>query len=285
MRQGTVYSDPAIERIALAGWKMVAAPPGLAPDDPLADYLAHAHRYSEGGAGKPIAPHDGRRAITVPSSSRPTAGTPRSSGHARRSTTRCRSRRGWRLVVLDTVHHVGHYQGSVSAEQLDWLDARLRDAADDGDLVVLASHHGPATLDNTYGTPADNAGRRLAQAALEVVHRRGVTPVWLVGHRHVHEITAHPDPAGRTRGVWEVTTSSVVDWPCQSRLVEVARTAGGGAQVRATVMDHATTAWASREDGWIAGLHRELALNDPPDVHRRDRRRGRPEDRNAALGW
>ncbi len=284
MRQGTVYSDARIERIATGSWKMVTAPPGLAPDDPLADYLAGAHRYSEGGQGRAIDADPARRAITR-------AEFAASHGvHAPVATGRSTVdyevalADGWRLVVLDTVHHVGHYQGSVSAGQLDWLDGRLADAHRAGDLVVLASHHGPATLDNVFGTPADNAGRRLAEQALAVVHRHGVVPAWLVGHRHVHEIVAHPDPAGRTRGVWEITTSSVIDWPCQSRLVELARV-GEGAAVRTTVLDHGATDWTARGRGWIAALHRELALNVAVDPARRDRRRGGPGDRNAVLGW
>ena len=30
-----------------------------------------------------------------------------------------------------------------------------------------------------------------------------------------------PDPRRRGHGFWEVTTASVVDWPCQGRIVEL----------------------------------------------------------------
>lgn len=285
MRQGTVYSDDAIERIAVGSRKMIGAPPGLMPSDPLADYLAGAHRYSEGGAALPITADAARRAVGRAEFAAAHRGHGMGSVRGDSLDYDVALADGWRLVVLDTVHHVGHYAGSVSAEQLTWLADRLDESRASGELVVMASHHGPATLDNRYGSPADNAGRRLAADALEVVHRSGIVPVWLVGHRHVHEVVAHRDPAGRTPGVWEVTTSSIIDWPCQSRAVELGRSGERRAAIRSTVLDHGDHVWFDRREGWIASLHRELAMNVANGTGVRRDPRGRREDRNVVLGW
>jgi hypothetical protein len=71
-----------------------------------------------------------------------------------------------------------------------------------------------------------------------------------------------------------VTTGSLVDWPCQARLVEVFRTRDGRLAIGCTMLDH---------DGeGLAGLHRELAGN-APYVGFDGERSGRPLDRNTIL--
>jgi hypothetical protein len=71
-----------------------------------------------------------------------------------------------------------------------------------------------------------------------------------------------------------VTTSSLVDWPCQARLVEIFRTRGRLLAIACTMLDH---------DGQgLAGLHRELAANVPANGFD-SWRPGTPPDRNAIL--
>ena len=97
--------------------------------------------------------------------------------------------------------------------------------------------------------------------------------LWLNGHIHANRITPRSDPAGG-HGFWEVTTSSLVDWPCQARLVELFRTKGGELAIACTMLDH---------DGeGLAGLHRELAGNVPSVGFDSDRS-GSAWDRNAIL--
>ena len=71
------------------------------------------------------------------------------------------------------------------------------------------------------------------------------------------------DPA---RGFWEVTTCAIMDWPCQTRLVELVDT-GGHLSIVCTMVDHdgvlrpdPDLPWDGR---WLAGLHRELAGTEP----------------------
>ena len=71
-----------------------------------------------------------------------------------------------------------------------------------------------------------------------------------------------------------MTTASLVDWPCQARLVEIYRTAAGALAIGCTMLDH--------DGDGLAGLHRELAGNVPLGGFE-SIRAGKTEDRNAIL--
>ena len=103
--------------------------------------------------------------------------------------------------------------------------------------------------------------------------RFGNVVLWLNGHTHYNRITSRQGTRGE-RGFWEVTTGSIVDWPCQARLVEIFKTAEGHLAIGCTMVDH---------DGeGLAGLHRELAANAPYGGFD-SARAGTPGDRNAVL--
>jgi hypothetical protein len=155
-----------------------------------------------------------------------------------------------RIILLDTNHPAGDYQGSIGAAQIAWLEERLVEVAQSGRLAVLASHHGSASLINERG--ADPA-RLLAQALTDSVHRHPCVVAWLVGHRHLHRVTAHPHPSGKGGGFWEITTASIIDWPSQTRAVEIIRHGDGTLELVCTLLDH------QGEPGSLAALHRSLA--------------------------
>jgi len=179
-----------------------------------------------------------------------------------------------RFITLDTVCGRGGADGSIDATQLHWLERRLEEVHSrfrtrDGSVVptrnenryvVVLSHHGYDSLSNPRG-------EQRADELLEVLLRFDNVILWLNGHIHANRITPR-------RTFWEVTTSALVDWPCQSRLVEVYRTAGGDLAIGCTMLDH---------DGeGLAGLHRELAANVPGNGFD-SWRPGEAADRNAIL--
>ena len=151
------------------------------------------------------------------------------------------------LVLLDTNHPHADYQGSVGRFQLIWLDEVLADADREGRLVVLASHHGPDSLVNERGGDPD---RLLAEALLDVVHRHPSVVLWLTGHRHIHRVTPRPGASG---GFWEITTASIIDWPCERRMLDLRRHPGGTVEIVSTVRA------ATTSEGSLAGWHRDLA--------------------------
>ena len=153
-----------------------------------------------------------------------------------------------RFIVLDTACDAGGAGGTIDSAQLDWLESRLAEAPDR--YVVLLSHHGHDSL----STPD----------LLALLVRSPNVVLWLDGHTHINRITPR-------ECVWEVTTGSIVDWPCEARLVELFRTEDGPLAIRCTMLEH---------DGeGLAGLHRDLARQAPLI----EDRTGGPLDRNAVL--
>ena len=91
-------------------------------------------------------------------------------------------------------------------------------------------------------------------------------------------------------GFFEIATASLIDWPQQARLIELADNGDGTLSVFGTVVDTAAPPayqWPTTEPLGLAALSRELAGNDwqsrarpTPGV---DGRRGAVTDRNVEL--
>jgi hypothetical protein len=81
-------------------------------------------------------------------------------------------------------------------------------------------------------------------------------------------------------GFWEINTASHVDWPQQSRIVEVVDNGDRTLSIFGTILDHAApTAWPVNPSAplELAALSRELAANDPQrdaETAARDGKRG-----------
>jgi metallophosphoesterase (TIGR03767 family) len=185
-----------------------------------------------------------------------------------------------RFVVLDTVCTAGGADGCIDEDQVRWLERRLQEARDRP--VVITSHH---TLD-TMGNQRRAGGSRYIDAGelIELVHAAGNVVLWLNGHIHANAIRPRPDPRGNGRGFWEVTTSSLVDWPCQARLVELFEAGDGLLAIACTMVDHdgPTDSAGAIEPEQMAALHRELAGNAPIAGFNAGRE-GSPLDRNVIL--
>ena len=184
------------------------------------------------------------------------------------------------FLVLDTVDEHGGWQGSLDAQQFAWLAVELAAADRDRRLVVLASHHPLHTLVNDTTVPG--AGRRvLAAEVAELLAAHRSVVLWLNGHTHATAARAHGS-------WWELTAPSLIDWPQQSRIVEVLR-GEGTLTVAATMLDHAgPTPWPGTIGDVVelAGLSRELAANDwqwHHHDHHEHPRAGTPRDRNVLL--
>lgn len=168
-----------------------------------------------------------------------------------------------RLIALDTVNPHGGWQGSIDDEQLAWLRAELEAARHR--YVVIASHHPSPTLTNDWapdGAPRRVLGEELVATLL--AHRNVIA--WIAGHIHAHAALRHGDATG---GFWEVTTSSLIDWPQQGRILEFLRVQDAGTPeiaIVSTVVDHAgSPSWdagALDDPANLASISRALAAND-----------------------
>ncbi|HEV7191763.1 MAG TPA: TIGR03767 family metallophosphoesterase [Jatrophihabitantaceae bacterium] len=288
--QGTVPGSAALAAVAVGATKAVGLPAhwtddaiialvaGLARCDPAALEALGAART------RPVTPDPARRIITrdqfVEAHFHDRA-RPKGHGFAADGRAYYRHDHGdCTVLVMDTVDEHGGWDGSLDAEQLEWLESEM-DAADrEHRYVILASHHPLRTMVNdtwAAGTPS----RVLGAEFDAVLARHPSVVMWLNGHTHHTGIVAHGS-------WWEITTPSLIDWPQQSRIVEVLRS-DGTLTIATTMVDHCgSPSWDSSIDAplALASLSRELAANDWQSrsyALEQSPRAGTAADRNVLL--
>ncbi|HEY8681079.1 MAG TPA: hypothetical protein VIN01_08515 [Candidatus Dormibacteraeota bacterium] len=161
-----------------------------------------------------------------------------------------------RFVVLDTACPGGAADGCIDGRQLEWLQVQLEESGERA--VVLVTHHGLDSLTNHRPHPAGGAEAVDAERVLAVLNRHFSLVLWLNGHIHANRVQPRET-------FWEVTTSSLVDWPCQARLVELIDAGRGRLAIASTMVDHDSPLDPGKAvtSAQLASLHRELAGNVP----------------------
>jgi metallophosphoesterase (TIGR03767 family) len=211
---------------------------------------------------------------------------------------------GLRFVALDTVAETGGPDGNLDDEQFRWLHEELVRAETAHELVFVFGHHSLRTMHQApTGTPGDTGGNAttevhygdgarcatadpLAAPAKDetlrclLLRHHGVV-AYVAGHEHLNRVTSFARPEGG--GFWEIVTASHIDWPQQSRLLDVFDNGDGTLSIFGTMIDHAGPARPPRGGDAVlrlASIARELAYNDPQETATR---RGTPLDRNVEL--
>jgi metallophosphoesterase (TIGR03767 family) len=219
-------------------------------------------------------------------------------------------RPGIRLISLNTVAEGDtiNSNGNLDDPQFRWLGREIEGAERRGELVILFGHHpirsltntatdetaGPCALRAVTG-PGCDLDPRVSRPihlgadlqALLLAHRNVIA--YVAGHTHEHRIAAFRR-AGGEGGFWAIETSSEIDWPIQSRLLEVMDNRDGTLSIFGTLIDHggavgtppSGTAAGGFDPGTLAAIGRELAYNDP-QVGIEAGAEGRPADRNVEL--
>jgi metallophosphoesterase (TIGR03767 family) len=200
-----------------------------------------------------------------------------------------------RGVVLDTVVSAGGPDGSLDAQQFAWLETQLQAAssrwiAPNGSevtrpgrpdrYVAIFSHHTIGTMTNVPAGSGRIGGTEVAALLLRYPN----VIMWVNGHTHRNQVLPHARPAGALvgGGFWELNTAAHIDWPEQSRIVEVVDNLDGTLSIFGTIIDHAgPLAGGLSSTTSLAGLSRELSANDWQE--RTDARRGSLQDRNVEL--
>jgi metallophosphoesterase (TIGR03767 family) len=302
LRQGTAKTSAVMEAIAVGSKKSTGMPPGFLPEDALIAYLEEPASYNVGASVRSVRADADRVGITaedfirahIESAHRsPSASLGASSGHGFGVDLE-NLRPDYvadfgvvRIIAIDTNHPAGHYQGSVGLAQLAWLEERLLEA--NNVYVLIASHHPTEALTNETRAEGFADDRVLADPVAALLHRHPCVIGWLTGHRHHHRVKAHRDPLGVNQGFWEITTSSIIDWPSQARILEVLQLADGQIVLASTVIDHNGTIdpgpQAAESLAGLAGAHREIAAAHAVQRGESFLRRapGRPSDRNVIL--
>lgn len=184
-----------------------------------------------------------------------------------------------RFVALDTVNTVnGGQHGFIDADQLSWLRATLKQAKKDKKYVVVCSHHPLSSFPD----------KELAATLERILLANPVVVAWVNGHTHTNHVWAHPktteEGKNKGRGYWEINTASHIDWPQQSRLIEIADNKDGTLSIFTTMVDHGGPVEPGTEladTHALASLGRELAANDWHE--KAEDRRGKLMDRNVEL--
>jgi 3',5'-cyclic AMP phosphodiesterase CpdA len=199
-----------------------------------------------------------------------------------------------RVIALDTVNEWGGWQGCIDASQFEWLEKQLVAAKEK--YVVLTSHHPLKDLFNGYAPEGIKAPKVIADVTGLLAKYPNVI-AWISGHVHDHNITFSKSELGDW-GFWQIRTASHMDWPQQSRIIEIARTSDGRIAIGTQVFDHAGTpildleslSMQSQENLVdplvMAGISRILAANDWQRFEGNNSLEvleGRSDDRNAWL--
>ncbi len=237
-----------------------------------------------------------------------------------------------KFVVLDSIAEAGGDGGNIDDAQFQWIHQELADAEANHEYVVAFAHHSLRTMNQaplSIFPPGDNGGNLspivhfglgedepdsacpetdpaappIQTETLRCLFLRHHSVIAFVnGHEHANRISPFPrvgEGGGRALGgFWEVNTASHIDWPQQSRVLDVVDNGDGNLSVFTTIVDHNGSPQPGGHppsDGGgqspesvqrLAGISRELSFNDPDSANGEDGQgdaRGGPADRNAEL--
>jgi hypothetical protein len=95
---------------------------------------------------------------------------------------------------------------------------------------------------------------------------------WVNGHTHHNDVQPHARAAGAAvgGGFWEIDTASHVDWPQQSRVIELVDNGDRTMSIFGTIVDHAAPAsWPTHPSTplELAALAREGSRRSPGRGH------------------
>ena len=133
------------------------------------------------------------------------------------------------LISIDMVSSSGQW-GTFDQIRHDWLEARLIDAENAEQMVIVFSHH--------TGSSIDDAGER--DDFISMLHEYPNVIAHIGGHTHWNRITPRPAPVGYEieHGYWEIETSAIMDWPQQMRFLEVVDNRDGTGEIYCTMVDY-----------------------------------------------
>jgi metallophosphoesterase (TIGR03767 family) len=224
---------------------------------------------------------------------------------------------GVRFVAIDTVSEGGVVQvsaeGNIDNPQWLWLQGEIAAAEAADEIVVVFGHHPirsltsqvpdelalPCTVDDGHGhdvNPGCDLDPRLSipirlgadMSALLSAHPNVVA--YVTGHTHENKVLACASDSGCPAGGnwWEINTAAEVDWPQQSRLLEIMDNDDGTLSIFGTLLDHSAPhdlpAPTGNASGFttaqLASLSRAFSFNDPQASQGAV---GAAQDRNVEL--
>jgi metallophosphoesterase (TIGR03767 family) len=222
-----------------------------------------------------------------------------------------------RFVVLDTITDECATpvcsEGSVDDTQFQWLKREISGAEAKGQYVVVFSHHtlrttrwpttDPTEQPVHYGqridrdNPANPQNVSPGETLEELFCNHPGVIAHVAGHEHENYVrhykcAADDPPTAGTGDFWEISTAAHIDWPQQSRMLELVDNGNGTMSLVLTMLDQAGPAnpggpasgdeqgQASDQVLDIAATGREISYND---YQANRASRGDPADRNLII--
>lgn len=183
-------------------------------------------------------------------------------------------------VMLNTASPDGAGGAVLDAAQAAWLEEQLEGVSAksydpkgkltvrtvEDRLVVLFSHHPLPYFDEATRSPDDGEPPLDRPAVLRLISRFPNVVAWLNGHTHKHQVTPHESEFD-LGGFWEITTASLIDYPQQSRVLELMDNGDGTLSIAATLVDHSAPEsvlhGGPHTPASMAALSLELVVNRP----------------------
>jgi metallophosphoesterase (TIGR03767 family) len=233
---------------------------------------------------------------------------------------------GLRFIVLDTIAEGGLEAGNIDDPQFQWLHQELLAADQAKQLAVVFGHHSIRTMGQPpvspfpYGDTGGNLtplvhfgdGPRETGVSQPCLTTQGTAPTYptetvrclllrhksviafVNGHEHANRVDAFeraPGTGPAQGGFWEINTASHIDWPQQSRVLDIVDNGDKTISIYGTIVDHAAPpnpggSAATDSVTRLASISRELSFNDPHAAASEDGEggaRGSREDRNVEL--
>ncbi len=174
-------------------------------------------------------------------------------------------------IALDTNMPIGP-EGWLDLYDLSWLESELQAAQDNGQLVIVSSHHKPRDIILNGALLV----KTLNQYPNVIAH--------LVAHSHINNIRPRPGDDAE-HSYWEIESGSMVNWPQQFRIldIQIDKQSGTGI-IKSTMLNHQADSplHVSQRGRFLAYLERYLEGSYFSDDALTEAE-GEPEDRNAYL--
>lgn len=150
-----------------------------------------------------------------------------------------------KMIVLDSTDSAGTALGSMGQMQFSWLHEELVSAADQHELVIVVSHHRLQDFDDKSKVSGEMVKDLLVSSDNVILHLTG----------HGHRDRKSLQTANGEGGFWELMTTSTIDFPMQSRVLELVDENNGYLSIYVTNVGHnsAATTLASKARQLAAG--------------------------------
>jgi len=206
---------------------------------------------------------------------------------------------GVRFIALDTISEGGliaaSSNGNIDDPQYRWMTNEINAAEAANKVIVLFGHHPVRSLNAAVAdesapvcTTNDSHGHdrnpgcdrdprsslpiHLGGELASLLNTKRHVVAYVTGHTHENRVMACAATGGCPAGAnwWEINTAAEIDWPQQSRLIEIMDNADGTLSLFGTILDHsasyevpaAGSASAFTVDQ-LGALSRTFAYNDP----------------------